>query len=209
MSGARQQQNDPSVKGSDDSSTMVSTPDDLANFTRVRSKSDTTCNEGAPTITYVEFFCGIGGWTMALEEAYPGPLERLAALDHSDLCRHVFQHNFGENCCSTASIETLTQSQVEEWNATIWAMSPPCQPYTRQHDNQHLCKQDPRAKSFLHLCDLLEAIDPSKLPHLLLVENVVGFESVGCLAPLTQQTVQDALCSQFLSTIVSQLSALA
>lgn len=75
-------------------------------------------------ISYVEFYSGVGGWTMALEQALDtlGPLlssirtnnannnvngsantmpnnhryelKRLAALDHSDLCVKVFSHNF-------------------------------------------------------------------------------------------------------------------
>lgn len=76
------------------------------------------------TISYVEFYSGVGGWTMALEKALDRlvpllssigkgknttdtsvrsrqgqqqryQLKRLAALDHSDLCVKVFAHNFG------------------------------------------------------------------------------------------------------------------
>lgn len=106
-------------------------------------------------------------------------LRCVAALDHSDLCTKVYKHNMrdGDADPSTTSIERLTIKKAEKWNAAIWAMSPPCQPHTRQHDKQKEDLQDPRSKSFLHLCDLIETMKEEKLPKLILVENVVGFET--------------------------------
>jgi tRNA (cytosine38-C5)-methyltransferase len=131
-------------------------------------------------ISYVEFYAGIGGWTMALEEALGQTgnlrLRRLAALDHSDLCTRAFEHNFGSDKKSFA-IERLSLQQVEDWSATVWAMSPPCQPHTRQHDNQSEDMNDPRSSSFLHICSLLEKMDEKSLPSLLFLENVIGFET--------------------------------
>jgi tRNA (cytosine38-C5)-methyltransferase len=135
------------------------------------------------TLRYVEFYSGIGGWTMALEAAIKClgttiQLERLASLDHSDLCNRVFEHNFGP-CCSknktSFSIERLSLQQMEVWAADILVMSPPCQPHTRQHSNQEQDLSDPRSASFLHICDLLEQM--KRLPSLLFLENVVGFET--------------------------------
>lgn len=133
-------------------------------------------------LTFVEFYAGVGGWSMALSRALQrcAPkrrLERVAALDHSDLCLKVLEHN----CPSQerpVSVERLSLKQVEEWSATIWAMSPPCQPHTRQHENQQQDLNDPRSRSFLHLCNLIEQMKDSKLPRLLFIENVVGFETV-------------------------------
>jgi tRNA (cytosine38-C5)-methyltransferase len=137
-------------------------------------------------ISYVEFYSGVGGWTMALEEALSRlppeargrkrRLRRIAALDHSDLCTRVFEHNFGTDK-KAFQIERLSLKQVEEWRATVWALSPPCQPHTRQHLNQAEDLNDPRSASFLHLCDLLEKMREDCLPSLLVLENVVGFES--------------------------------
>lgn len=147
-------------------------------------------------VTYVEFYSGIGGWTMALHEALdrmaakdiaPFRLQRLAALDHSDLCHSVFHHNFPpqakenkkrKRMDKTVSVEQLTQAQVEDWNAMVWTMSPPCQPHTRQHTHQKEDLEDPRSRSFLNLCQLLENMDEAKLPRVILMENVVGFELV-------------------------------
>ncbi|KAL7461930.1 hypothetical protein ACHAXS_002340 [Conticribra weissflogii] len=130
----------------------------------------------------------------------------LAAFDHSDLCNSVFHHNHisqinsintsqsipltstSEKTKSKKSnlfqhlkpnqtpIQRLTTSQLESHNATIWCMSPPCQPHTRQHSNQHKELEDPRSASFLHLCDILIEMREEYLPELILCENVVGFE---------------------------------
>lgn len=151
-----------------------------------KAKSGNEHDNVAPRtdLSYVEFYSGIGGWTMALEEAVERipevdfTLRRIAALDHSNLCTSVFEHNFGADLHPKSfSIQHLTQSQVEEWNAVIWAMSPPCQPHTRQHSNQEEDLDDPRSASFLHLVDLIRIMQESCLPSLLFLENVVGFES--------------------------------
>lgn len=133
-------------------------------------------------LSYVEFYSGIGGWTMALEEAIGRiherkfHLRRIAALDHSDLCTKVFEHNFGSDPKSFA-VERLTLQQVEEWKASVWVMSPPCQPHTRQHSNQSEDLKDPRSASFLHLVDLIRKMKVECLPSLICLENVVGFET--------------------------------
>ena len=76
-------------------------------------------------------------------------------------------------------IERLTLSELESHGADVWCMSPPCQPHTRQHANQHLESKDARSQSFLHLCQLLCDMDDEALPKLILLENVVGFEKQG------------------------------
>jgi tRNA (cytosine38-C5)-methyltransferase len=70
-----------------------------------------------------------------------------------------------------------TEAKWDEWNADIVVMSPPCQPHTRQHDHQETDLQDPRSASFLHICHLLKQQEKRRLPTLLMMENVVGFES--------------------------------
>ena len=186
------------------------------------------------SITYLEFYSGIGGWCYALNEAIcrlneqlmngnetetnndvvtistrhtekPFEIKRLGAYDHSDLCNDVLHYNFPEigrfdgepklpsfattgqsrkkrkkssNRRKSVSIESLSKKQLEEKNATIWMMSPPCQPHTRQHSNQLEDMQDPRSKSFIHLCDMLSKMEEQSLPKIILLENVVGFENV-------------------------------
>ena len=169
------------------------------------------------TLTYLEFYSGIGGWGYALErvcrslsssgdqgsgEVLVLRAQLLAAYDHSDLCNSVFSHNHRPKLSSSdysskrrkknngnknnnsdvylrpcqIPIERLTLFELEQHSADIWCMSPPCQPHTRQHNNQHMESTDARSQSFLHLCKLLGDIDEAKLPTLILLENVIGFE---------------------------------
>jgi len=115
-------------------------------------------------------------------------------LDHSDLFTKVYQHNHHNHNNdnnnknnfrpSTTSIEKLTVKKAEQWNASTCAMSPPCQPHARQHDHQNEDLQDPRSKSFLHLCGLIENM--AKPPELTLLENVIGFEASGSFRQFRQ-----------------------
>ena len=170
---------------------------------RARTSSAVTFKMEALTLSYLEFYSGVGGWTMALEKAKQRinrkrnfhrtlQLRRLAFFDHSDLCNDVLQYNFptqGQNknrhtsvktteMIKPMAIEKLTVAQLEEYNASIWAMSPPCQPHTRQHTNQEKDLLDPRSSSFLNLCSILEAMTTDCLPKIIFLENVVGFEKV-------------------------------
>jgi tRNA (cytosine38-C5)-methyltransferase len=160
-----------------------------------------------PHLRYLEFYAGVGGWTMALQKAVANvntategqriedaakpflTTECVAAFDHSDLCITVYHHNFAlVGCDSTDGVESmhsikiekLTLSDLIRFNADIWMMSPPCQPHTRQHNNQSNDIIDTRSNSFLHLCRLLNDMELSKdarPPSIILLENVVGFES--------------------------------
>jgi hypothetical protein len=249
--------------------------------------STSTTNKKNTTLTYLEFYSGVGGWSFALKEACKNvnqwlllkkdgdddndgdndskptgtstststsgtnnisfSTKCLGAYDHSDLCYKVFHHNFPEmknplllsSCVSSSvdavadkknvecdnnnrcdnndndnstcmsinkstgtkpkrpkkkkqkmtksqfekpiSIEKLTKKQIELIKADIWMMSPPCQPHTRQHTNQKEDVDDPRSKSFLHLCDLISTMEVESLPKIILLENVIGFENVSVL----------------------------
>ncbi|GKY95044.1 hypothetical protein MPSEU_000468700 [Mayamaea pseudoterrestris] len=144
------------------------------------------------TLRFIEFFSGVGGWTEALQVAIKTisgarnvdiNVRCCAALDHSDLCTSVYNHNHGSFVSSTQAqeqfrIEQLTSHQLNEWKADIWLMSPPCQPHTRQHSNQANDLQDARSASFLRLVYLLTCgeVDDDAIPSVICLENVVGFE---------------------------------
>ena len=233
--------------------------------------SDIGSGSDGTTLTYLEFYSGIGGWSLALEKACRDiaantnthntscatsgddgaaaavtgqriSVQRLASYDHSDLCNAVFAHNFVSNSDATSNaeddkkpsaakrqkkkqkrndtslstattaaaarrpppppaslptypIEKLTATDLAKLNPDIWAMSPPCQPHTRQHDHHSTEEElsDPRSKSFLHLIELMYELGSSTskghtvekddggskdlLPKIILLENVVGFEA--------------------------------
>jgi tRNA (cytosine38-C5)-methyltransferase len=95
----------------------------------------------------------------------------------------VYAHNLGKRP-SQKPIEKLDASALDGV-ADVWAMSPPCQPHTRQRkglDAQATDKADPRSLSFLHLCGLLGTL--ASPPATVVLENVVGFESSKCCGTL-------------------------
>ena len=72
----------------------------------------------------------------------------------------------------------MSVQQLEGYAANVWMMSPSCQPHTRYHSNQGHELKYSQSEIFLHLCDVLEAVDEELLPKLILLENVVGSNKV-------------------------------
>jgi tRNA (cytosine38-C5)-methyltransferase len=135
----------------------------------------------------VEFYSGIGGWSYAAEKASEAlglSVKVIAAFDVSTTCNAIYESNLGLRP-SQRPIEKLTLEELDSFQADLWMMSPPCQPHTRQRNNE-TCRgggrdsEDARAASFLHLCELLPNL--RKPPCLIALENVVGFESSECAA---------------------------
>ena len=77
------------------------------------------------------------------------------------------------------NIESLTVDQIvtDLQSPAIWFLSPPCQPHTRQHDQQEYEWNDPRSNSLAHLGTLLQQLPDSSLPYMIALENVVQFET--------------------------------
>lgn len=84
--------------------------------------------------------------------------------------------------------------------------SPPCQPYTRQGNQEG--SKDARAKSFLHLLHLLPHLNSP--PHFIALENVKGFEVwhslLSCSLPSSGISFFPLLLSPFPSCSHSFLS---
>jgi site-specific DNA-cytosine methylase len=115
-------------------------------------------------VRVLEFFCGIGGCAAAL----PPHASVVAAIDIYDRALGVYAANFPFPTY-VRDIESLGERDYRRWQADLWWMSPPCQPYTlrgKQRDDQ-----DPRARSLLAL---LEWIDRYRPPYVAL-ENVPPF----------------------------------
>ncbi len=113
----------------------------------------------------LEFFCGIGGFTAAAKQH---PIEVVGALDASQHVIEFFRHNWDDPAKQT-NILQLNADKVRAFEAELWWMSPPCQPYTTRGLQRDL--EDRRAKSFLHILDLLAEVRPSHIA----MENVEGF----------------------------------
>ena len=83
-----------------------------------------------PPLKICEFYSGIGGWRYALQKATSRDHDVALAIDASTTCNAIYAHNFGHKP-SQRRVETLTTNDVA--GADGWLLSPPCQPYTRQH----------------------------------------------------------------------------
>ncbi|KAE8652193.1 hypothetical protein Csa_022276 [Cucumis sativus] len=119
----------------------------------------------------LEFYSGIGGMRYSLLSA--GIHAKVVqAFDINDKANDVYEHNFGDRPYQ-GNIESLTAADIDSYQAHVWLLSPPCQPYTRQG----LQKQsgDARAFSFLKILELM--VEASRPPVMLFMENVVGFET--------------------------------
>ena len=123
----------------------------------------------------LEFFSGVGGLHYALMQTGVSHIVR-KAFDQDTAANATYMHNHPDTPVSTADLAKLKPSSLPgaaEANS-LWLLSPPCQPYTRQ--GLQLAGKDKRASALEHLIDMLE-LDATLLPWALLLENVVCFES--------------------------------
>jgi tRNA (cytosine38-C5)-methyltransferase len=76
------------------------------------------------------------------------------------------------------NISKLTASDLAAYRASLWLLSPSCQPYTTLNPDKKE-SNDPRAASFLHLMTtvLPELASNSEHPRYIFVENVAGFKA--------------------------------
>lgn len=112
----------------------------------------------------LELFAGIGGLRAAWPESGTG-----IAIDIHTGAQQVYHANF-QSPYLIREIESLSDDQFQSFEADLWWMSPPCQPYTRRGNRRDL--HDPRAASLLRI---LEAIDKLR-PREIALENVAEFE---------------------------------
>lgn len=112
----------------------------------------------------LELYCGIGGCSAALGAA----ASVAAALDINRAALAVYRRNW-PHTTRAATIESLPPESLRRWDAELWWMSPPCQPFTRRGRSRDA--EDPRSRSLLALVRRLESSSP---PYLAL-ENVPGF----------------------------------
>lgn len=129
--------------------------------------------------TVLELFCGIGGCAAALGSR----AQVVAAVDINQQALDVYRANFAHPT-HALTIESITDKQLYDWNADLWWMSPPCQPYTQrglQRDDE-----DPRAAALMSVVDRIADVRPKYVA----LENVPPFADSRSLARL--RSVLDA-----------------
>ncbi|KAJ7356625.1 S-adenosyl-L-methionine-dependent methyltransferase [Mycena albidolilacea] len=125
----------------------------------------------------LEFYSGIGGLHLALSRS-DVPVSVTNAFDCDQLACDVYSANYGRGIARKVDISTLTAGYLASLKATLWLLSPACQPYTVLNPSAK-GELDPRAKSFLHLVQNIipELAREDAHPTHFLVENVGGFET--------------------------------
>lgn len=117
----------------------------------------------------LELYCGIGGFAAALETIDGVATEVVTAVDIHRGALEVYGCNF-RHPTRVAHIDSLPPATLRSLDASLWWMSPPCQPFTRrglQRDTE-----DPRAQGFLRLVETLGRVRPRYVA----MENVPGFQ---------------------------------
>ncbi|KLO06314.1 S-adenosyl-L-methionine-dependent methyltransferase [Schizopora paradoxa] len=139
------------------------------------------------TIQAIEFYSGIGGLHRALQKSNVDATV-IRAFDWDQTACRVYEENHGKGVVSKTDISTLDEHRLAALNASLWLLSPSCQPYTVLN---HASKgaEDPRAKSFIHLMFnvLPVLVGLGRAPARLLVENVAGFEKSSTRKSLIQK----------------------
>jgi len=127
---------------------------------------------------HLEWFSGIGGMRLAL----PCPFDDIISVDVSPVPNAVYKHNFDRNVnLKSAESGRLIQKLVEHLDvkfvdglaASLWTLSPPCQPFTTTGHAKQLHEKDNRCDGLKHVISLLEK--SQNLPTWILLENVKGF----------------------------------
>ena len=112
----------------------------------------------------LELYCGIGGCAAAVGDR----AQIVAAVDINLKALEVVAHNFPHPRVAR-TLESIPTKLWREWQADLWWLSPPCQPYTQRGRQRDL--DDPRAASFVVVLDRLAELRPPFVA----LENVPGF----------------------------------
>jgi DNA (cytosine-5)-methyltransferase 1 len=126
----------------------------------------------------LELFCGIGGCAAALGDR----VEIVAGVDQNRRALDVYTGNFTHSAYPLV-LESIPDRMWQEWDADLWWMSPPCQPFTRRGRQRDL--DDPRTQGLVAVFARVGALRP----RVVALENVAGF--IGSRAHLLARDVLD------------------
>lgn len=124
----------------------------------------------AAPLRALELFCGIGGFAAAVEEAN---VRIAGAFDQDPAALAAYRLNFPDHGARSVDLERVSAWELTAGGIDFWWLSPPCQPYCERGTRRDLA--DPRARSLVHILELLGRIPADLLPHNLALENVAGF----------------------------------
>ncbi|KAL3985272.1 C-5 cytosine-specific DNA methylase family protein [Acanthocheilonema viteae] len=119
----------------------------------------------------LEFFAGVGGFHYALQKV--GLQVTVRALDINTVTNAIYKYNFPNTEIQQCNIQKLTTDYYDDYNADIWTMSPPCQPFTKKGLRKDIA--DHRCVVLKTICNALKAMKHP--PRYIIAENVCGFET--------------------------------
>lgn len=112
----------------------------------------------------LELFSGIGAVSAALGEH----ATVVGAVDQHAAANAVYLHNWGR-APEVWNLAGVKAAQLAKFDAELWWMSPPCQPFTIRGLQRDM--DDPRCAALLRVLELVRAILPPRIA----LENVPGF----------------------------------
>ncbi len=123
----------------------------------------------------LELYCGIGGCAAALRDptrssSSANDARPVAAVDINRVALRVYRHNFSHPTVASL-VESVAVEQLRNWEADLWWLSPPCQPFTRRGLKRDL--DDPRAATLIAILKRVAEVRPTYIA----LENVPGFQS--------------------------------
>jgi site-specific DNA-cytosine methylase len=116
----------------------------------------------------LELYAGIGGFAAALRARGRGDVVA-CAIEQSDVAAAVYRANFLAPVLEK-NLSGVKARDLAAFEADLWWMSPPCQSFTLRGARRDL--DDPRARSFLKVLDLVRAVRPPRIA----LENVPAFQ---------------------------------
>lgn len=117
----------------------------------------------------LDFFCGIGGLTLGMEEA---GFETIGGIDNWKPAKETYEHNLGYECMPV-DLSEVTPSEIEEYfgisrrEVDVIVGGPPCQGFSTVGKREI---DDPRNRLWRHYRNLVDEFRP----HYVLIENVEG-----------------------------------
>lgn len=112
----------------------------------------------------LELYAGIGGVAEALRDSGV----EVVAVEQSTVAADVYR-SLHRHPVERANITTLSADVLAGFEADLWWLSPPCQPFTVRGMRRDL--DDRRTESLVHLARLLPQVGPACV----VLENVPGF----------------------------------
>jgi tRNA (cytosine38-C5)-methyltransferase len=89
------------------------------------------CLQHEKQLTVIEFYSGIGGVSYAFQKLNLSHAADITSLDINDVANEVHAFNFPDKRVLTRNLTGITASELDQYAADVWTMSPPCQPFTR------------------------------------------------------------------------------